>query len=307
MRRASPEQRARRLVRWYPKEWRRRYGEEFTELLVYDIGERPRSWHRTLDVARSGLAAQMAHRQLTRPRLASSALIFGAGLVGAEALRLLVDPNQQIKCPRFIRHPQGAECLIVPGHGWVNPAALGIALFGVAVAAGLLIAAVLRPRQRRIAGAVGILAGGAAAVVWVAAHRVAVPDGGIFGGVYRNTPAVLYPSPAWTAADAALVGIAAVGVALAVLQRHGPMTRLRLVGVVLVLGVTLAGVAVPHVVRNPGGIYTCDVRLPPGFSGRCPHVLGSDSAWVNPATLVLCALGAAGAMGLLVTARRRRS
>jgi hypothetical protein len=58
MRRADAELRAHRLLRWYPKEWRLRYGEEFTELLVDDIAERPRSWRRTVDVARSGIAAQ---------------------------------------------------------------------------------------------------------------------------------------------------------------------------------------------------------------------------------------------------------
>jgi hypothetical protein len=38
MRRAGAERRARRLLRWYPKEWRLRYGEEFTQLLTDDIG-----------------------------------------------------------------------------------------------------------------------------------------------------------------------------------------------------------------------------------------------------------------------------
>ena len=307
MRRAEPERRARRLVRWYPKEWRARYGEEFTQLLVDDISERPHSWHRTLDVARSGLAAQLAQRQLTRPRLASSALIFGAGLAGAAVLRVLVDPNQQIKCPRFIRHPLGASCLIVPGHGWVNPVALGIAALGVATALGVLLNALLRPFQRRIVGAVAILAGGVAVLVWVVVYRVPVPTGGIFGGAFRRTPPVFYPSTAWTAADAALIGVAVVGAALAVLDRRRPVTRLRLAGVLLVLAMVFAGAVIPHAVRDPGGVFSCDIRLPPGFSGRCPFILGSDSQWVNPAVLTLCALGAAGATALVLTARRRRS
>jgi hypothetical protein len=50
--------RAQRLLRWYPKEWRSRYGEEFAELLVADISERPRSWGRAVDVATSGLLAR---------------------------------------------------------------------------------------------------------------------------------------------------------------------------------------------------------------------------------------------------------
>jgi hypothetical protein len=47
------------LVRWYPRGWRERYGEEFTELLIADIDERPRCPGRTLDVIRGGLTARL--------------------------------------------------------------------------------------------------------------------------------------------------------------------------------------------------------------------------------------------------------
>lgn len=50
---------AARLLRWYPPAWRARYGEEFTELLISDIEERPRSAARVLDVARGGLVARL--------------------------------------------------------------------------------------------------------------------------------------------------------------------------------------------------------------------------------------------------------
>jgi hypothetical protein len=52
--------RAGRLLRWYPQGWRSRYGEEFTELLISDISERPGSWARTVDVARGGIVARLA-------------------------------------------------------------------------------------------------------------------------------------------------------------------------------------------------------------------------------------------------------
>ncbi len=52
--------RAARLLRWYPKAWRSRYGEEFAELLISDIGERPRSRSRTADVIRGGMVARLA-------------------------------------------------------------------------------------------------------------------------------------------------------------------------------------------------------------------------------------------------------
>lgn len=291
MRRAEAGRRARRLIRWYPRDWRLRYGEEFTQLLTDDIAERPRSWHRTVDVARSGLAAQLAHRHLTRMRLALAGLVLGAALAGAAVLPAVVDPNRQILCPPHAR-PQAA-CLIVPAHGWVNPAALGIALLGVAGAMGLLFAVILRPLQRRIVGALAILAGAAAAVVWVAAYRQVVPGG------LPGSPPVFYPSAAWTAADAALIGVAGVGVALAVLVRRRPMTRTRLACIVLVLGVTFAGAAVPRAVHDPGGSFGC-FSVPAGFTGQC-HVFGPQ--WVDPATLALCALAAAGAVGLLVQRR----
>ncbi|MGO8893154.1 MAG: hypothetical protein ACLQB1_26225 [Streptosporangiaceae bacterium] len=60
---AAPDpiaQRAARLLRWYPKAWRSRYGEEFTELLICDIDERPRSRSRTADVIRGGIVARLA-------------------------------------------------------------------------------------------------------------------------------------------------------------------------------------------------------------------------------------------------------
>jgi len=52
--------RAARLLRWYPRSWRARYGEEFAELLIADIAERPRSGSRTADVMRSGIVARLA-------------------------------------------------------------------------------------------------------------------------------------------------------------------------------------------------------------------------------------------------------
>lgn len=50
--------RAARLLRCYPRAWRDRYGDEFAELLISDIEERPRSAARTLDVIRGGLLAR---------------------------------------------------------------------------------------------------------------------------------------------------------------------------------------------------------------------------------------------------------
>lgn len=56
----ASRRRAARLVLCYPHKWRARYGEEFTELLVAEMDERPRSIGRVLDVARGGLVARLA-------------------------------------------------------------------------------------------------------------------------------------------------------------------------------------------------------------------------------------------------------
>lgn len=85
MSRARAERRARRLLRWYPKRWRARYGDEFTQLLIDDISDRPRSWHRTANVVQNGVALR-----LTRlPRLSPAAALV---LLGVSALLLVYRP-----------------------------------------------------------------------------------------------------------------------------------------------------------------------------------------------------------------------
>lgn len=61
----ADERHVRRLLRCYPPAWRTRYGEEFAELLRAELAERPRSWRRTADVARSGLLARCTGAGLT--------------------------------------------------------------------------------------------------------------------------------------------------------------------------------------------------------------------------------------------------
>jgi hypothetical protein len=79
--RAATDRRARRLLLWYPKRWRARYGDEFTQLLSDDISDRPRSWHRTLDVAQSGLAVRVGRR----PRASLGVFLFVLAAAAAVA------------------------------------------------------------------------------------------------------------------------------------------------------------------------------------------------------------------------------
>jgi hypothetical protein len=62
---ANEQLRAARLLRWYPKAWRERYGGEFTELLIAELAERPRSWRRTADIACSGVLARLKSAGVT--------------------------------------------------------------------------------------------------------------------------------------------------------------------------------------------------------------------------------------------------
>jgi hypothetical protein len=61
---AAAAARAARLLHWYPRAWRSRYGEEFAELLMADIEERPRSRSRTADVIRGGIVARLSQAGL---------------------------------------------------------------------------------------------------------------------------------------------------------------------------------------------------------------------------------------------------
>jgi hypothetical protein len=61
--------RAQRLLRWYPRDWRVRYGDEFAELLISDMTEQPRSLKTPADVAVSGIVARVAYAGLGRSTL----------------------------------------------------------------------------------------------------------------------------------------------------------------------------------------------------------------------------------------------
>ena len=62
------ERRAARLLRWYPRAWRARYGEEFTELLLAEIAEVPRSWRRVTDVIFNAMVQRLTSVGLTGHR-----------------------------------------------------------------------------------------------------------------------------------------------------------------------------------------------------------------------------------------------
>lgn len=86
----DPNARARRLVRWYPRAWRERYGDEFTALLVADLRERPRCLRRTADVAAGALRARAAAAGLAGdPTIEVASGTSLAALAGAFACSLV--------------------------------------------------------------------------------------------------------------------------------------------------------------------------------------------------------------------------
>jgi hypothetical protein len=88
--------RAQRLARWYPSEWRARYGDEFTDLLEQEIAETPHNVRRTLNVVRKGAATRLRELgvvgETMNPadqfRVSASMSIFAGGLFCAMALDL---------------------------------------------------------------------------------------------------------------------------------------------------------------------------------------------------------------------------
>jgi hypothetical protein len=99
----TPGERAARLLRWYPRAWRDRYGEEFTELLIADIEERPRCAARTRDVARSGSTARLAEIGLA-----------GSPLVTATA----ADEHHQVRASLGTLSAALAACLALAAAMW---------------------------------------------------------------------------------------------------------------------------------------------------------------------------------------------
>jgi hypothetical protein len=87
---ADAARRAERLLRWYPRIWRDRYGDEFAELLVSDIEERPQAPGRTLDVIRGGLVARLSAVGLCGLPLRDPAAVAPGTAVGRHVTASLV-------------------------------------------------------------------------------------------------------------------------------------------------------------------------------------------------------------------------
>lgn len=113
-----------RLLRWYPAPWRARYGEEFAELLLADLGERPRSARRTANVIASGLLARCTAAGLTSHELPPAEQIQAgaATMCGAFAV--------------FLTFGVAMLAQLATGWQWVSPRSASAVAGTVAMSAG---------------------------------------------------------------------------------------------------------------------------------------------------------------------------
>jgi hypothetical protein len=162
--------RAGRLLRWYPRSWRDRYGEEFTELLLDELASRPRDWRRGADIALHGLLARLASAGLTsreQPAPAGMAAMAGALAVfctlGAAMLAQLAtgwqwaSPGSATVTAATVIMTLAAACVAVLGLGAVVPV-------------GWRVLAAFRRRDPRVMRPAAIAAACAAALVTGARH-----------------------------------------------------------------------------------------------------------------------------------------
>jgi len=167
---AGPEASAARLLRWYPRAWRDRYGEEFTELLLSDMAERPRSLSRTLDVARGGIVARLAEAGLCGFPAAGPGEADGGGAAQAVASRARAASLASLSACLAVFVVVGAAMWsqLTVGWQWSAPASAATVAGMVAMSAAMMAFAVL-----------ALLA--IVPVAWVVAVRLArgVPGRGV--------------------------------------------------------------------------------------------------------------------------------
>jgi hypothetical protein len=182
-------ERAGRLLRWYPRSWRERYGEEFAELLVADLEDQPRSWRRTADIAVSGLGARLSTAGLGRgpighPQAALAAV--GAATVGFGACGLSLWSQLIVGSRASLPDSQAVKTSLVV-------MSVGVAYLAIMalLAAGPVIAAAVKSLRgneaRRIIGPIALTILGATVLV-VGGHHL---QGGWPGTVGR--PGQLVP------------------------------------------------------------------------------------------------------------------
>jgi hypothetical protein len=196
---ANLERRAERLARSYPRQWRARYGDEFTQLLVDELADRPRSIGRELNIVVHGIWTRLSYWGLVgtvlEPRLRMRARF--AALAGVLAVFLIL--------------AAGVWSQLTVGWQWSAPAnvttRLGIsimsgALFGLGVlmaALGASVAGLFLVRLRQGGGlklwCLALVFTLAAATLWFGSDHFAAHWPGTGGHLWSGRGLV----PAWLA------------------------------------------------------------------------------------------------------------
>ena len=81
--------RARGYLRWYPKAWRIRYGEEFVAHLEAELTERPRSPTRGIDIALHGFTTRLSMQRGLRNAVRGAVIILLAVALSVTALAIV--------------------------------------------------------------------------------------------------------------------------------------------------------------------------------------------------------------------------
>jgi hypothetical protein len=193
------ERRAERLARCYPRQWRARYGDEFTQLLVDELADRKRSTRRELDIVVHGIATRFAYSGLSgtvlEPRLRVRAKL--AALAGVLAVFLIL--------------AAGVWSQLTVGWQWSAPAnvttRLGIsimsgAFFGLGILTAMFVASaagLFLVRVRQGGGlklwCVALVFALAAATLWFGSDHFAAHWPGTGGHLWSGRGLV----PAWLA------------------------------------------------------------------------------------------------------------
>jgi hypothetical protein len=184
-----------RLLRWYPRSWRARYGEEFTELLLAELAERPRSWRRTADIVMSGMLARCTSAGLTSHELApaeqirygvatlscalAAFLTFGVAMLAQLATGWQwVAPRSASALGGSVAMSAGAACLVLIG------------LLGALPVAWRAVVTAVGRRDGRLARSAGLmLASGAVLVTGTLHFQNSWPGTGGTGALHGLFPA----------------------------------------------------------------------------------------------------------------------
>jgi hypothetical protein len=176
----DPAARAARLLRWYPKAWRARYGDEFAELLIADIAERPRSAARGLDVARGGTVARLTVAGLCGfgdRRVAASLVTLGCSL----AVFLGIGAAMWSQLTIGWQWSRSAGIPATVATVATSAAMLGFLVLGALAALPVLAIVAARIARRRGKGLIGPSA------VFVAASTILFVGGRHFGNGWPGT------------------------------------------------------------------------------------------------------------------------